>query len=38
MLRVVSRILMPEDAQREEGISGAEVGSAVRGNTAADRR
>jgi hypothetical protein len=29
---------MPEDAQREEGISSAEVESAVRGNTAPDRR
>jgi hypothetical protein len=29
---------MPEDAQREEGISSAEVESAVRGNTAAGLR
>jgi hypothetical protein len=37
-LRDFSSRLMPEDAQREEGISSAEVESAVRGNTTADRR
>jgi hypothetical protein len=37
-LRDFTSRLMPEDAQREEGIDNANVESGARGNTAADRR